>query len=117
MANYKRNRINEEVRRELSVILPQVKDPRIPPMPSIVAVDVTGDLEEAKVYVSFLGQYDEKEVMKGLKAASGFVRKKLSETLALRSVPKINFVIDHSIETGARINDILRGLNIEHDDE
>ena len=117
MPNYKRDRINEEVKRELSLILPQVKDPRIPPMPSIVAVDVTGDLEEAKVYVSFLGEYDETEVRRGLKAASGFVRKKLSETLRLRAVPKIIFIIDHSIETGARINDILKGLKVSDNEE
>ncbi|MBO5036381.1 MAG: 30S ribosome-binding factor RbfA [Clostridia bacterium] len=115
MANFKRDRINEEVRREVSEILSTVKDPRIPPMPSVVAANVTGDLEEARIYVSFFTEYDEKEVKQGLKAASGFVRKKLGERLKLRAVPKIIFILDHSIETGARINDILRGLNSEND--
>lgn len=115
MANFKRDRINEEVRREVSEILSTVKDPRIPPMPSVVAANVTGDLEEARIYVSFFTDYDEKEVKQGLKAASGFVRKKLGERLKLRAVPKIIFILDHSIETGARINDILRGLNSEND--
>lgn len=114
MANFKRDRINEEVRREVSEILSTVKDPRIPPMPSVVAANVTGDLEEARIYVSFFGEYDEKEVKQVLKAASGFVRKKLGERLKLRAVPKIIFILDHSIETGARINDILRGLNSEN---
>ena len=115
MANFKRDRINEEVRREVSEILSTVKDPRIPPMPSVVAANVTGDLEEARIYVSFFTEYDEKEVKQGLKAASGFVRKKLGERLKLRAVPKIIFILDHSIETGARINDILRGSNSEND--
>ena len=115
MANFKRDRINDEVRREVSEILSTVKDPRIPPMPSVVAANVTGDLEEARIYVSFFTEYDEKEVKQGLKAASGFVRKKLGERLKLRAVPKIIFILDHSIETGARINDILRGLNSEND--
>ena len=115
MAKFKRDRINEEVRREVSEILSTVKDPRIPPMPSVVAANVTGDLEEARIYVSFFTEYDEKEVKQGLKAASGFVRKKLGERLKLRAVPKIIFILDHSIETGARINDILRGLNSEND--
>ncbi len=115
MANFKRDRINEEVRREVSQILSTVKDPRIPPMPSVVAADVTGDLEEARIYVSFFGEYDEKEVKQGLKAASGFVRKKLGERLKLRAVPKVIFILDHSIETGSRINNILRGLNSEKD--
>ena len=115
MANYKRDRINEEVRREVSEILSTVKDPRIPPMPSVVSANVTGDLEEARIYVSFFTEYDEKEVKQGLKAASGYVRKKLAERLNLRAVPKIIFILDHSIENGARINNILKGLNITED--
>ena len=111
MANYKRDRMNEEVKREISDILSTVKDPRIPPMPSVVAAKVTGDLEEARIYISFLSDYDEKEVKQGLKAASGYVRKKLAERLNLRAVPKIVFILDHSIETGAMINNILKGLN------
>ena len=117
MANYKRDRINEEVKREISDILMSVKDPRIPPMPSVVAADVTGDLEEAKIYISFLGDYDAKEVKQGLKAASGFVRKKLGERLKLRNVPKIVFILDNSMQTGARISDILKNLDIKGDDD
>lgn len=115
MANYKRDRINEGIKREVADILSTVKDPRIPPIPSIVAADVTGDLEEARIYISFFSEYDEKEVKQGLKAASGYVRKKLAERLNLRAVPKIIFILDHSIENGAKINNILKGLNIDKD--
>ena len=97
MANYKRDRINEGIKREVSDILSTVKDPRIPPMPSVVAADVTGDLEEARIYISFFSEYDEKEVKQGLKAASGYVRKKLAERLnhlADRVVDRID-VADH----------------------
>ncbi|MBQ2882070.1 MAG: 30S ribosome-binding factor RbfA [Clostridia bacterium] len=111
MANYKRDRRNEEIRREIAEILKDIKDPRIPPMPSVNSCDVTGDLEEARVYVSFFTKYDEKEVKQGLKASAGYVRKQLAERLNMRNSPKIYFILDHSVETGARINEILKGLN------
>lgn len=113
MPNFKRNRRNEEIKREIASILNDIKDPRIPSMPSVVSCDVTGDLEEAKVYVSFFTEYDEKEASKGLKNASGYVRKQLAERLNLRNSPKIYFIIDRSVEKGARINEILKGLNTE----
>ena len=111
MANYKRDRRNEEIRRVIAEILKDIKDPRIPSMPSVNSCDVTGDLEEARVYVSFLTDYDEKEVKQGLKASAGYVRKQLAERLNMRNSPKIYFILDHSVETGARINEILKGLS------
>lgn len=111
MASYKRDRINEEVRREIAGILKDIKDPRIPPMPTVVSCDVSGDLEEAKVYVSFLSEYDEREAKQGLKASAGYIRKQLSEKMLMRTVPKIRFILDHSVETGARINQILKDIN------
>lgn len=110
MANYKAGRINEDVKRCLATILPDIKDPRIPPMPTIVAVEVTGDLRYAKVRLSFLSQYDEKEVMRGLKAANGYIRKRLGDALSLRAVPELVFVLDHSLEKGAEIDRILKNL-------
>lgn len=107
---YKRDRINEEVRREIAEILRSVKDPRIPPMPTVVSADVTGDLEEARIYISFFQDYDEKEVKAGLKASAGYIRKQLGERLRLRATPQIVFILDHSAENGARIDRILKQI-------
>ena len=110
-SNYKSDRVNEEVRRELSEIIKEVKDPRIPAMPTIVRVKVAGDLSHATVFISFLEQYDEREVKKGLAAASGFMRKRLGEKLIMRAVPALTFVLDNSIEHGDKINKILKEIN------
>ena len=66
-SNFKQNRVNEEIKRAVASILSEVKDPRIPPMPTVVSVEVTGDQKYAKIYLSFLGNYNESEVRKGLK--------------------------------------------------
>ena len=108
--NYKSGRINEEVRKELSNILKDIKDPRIPEFPSVVKVDVSGDLKFAKIFISFLNEYDEKQVKNGLKAASGYIRKRLGDSLQMRAVPELTFQLDHSIEQGAKINRILKDI-------
>ena len=108
---YKQGSINEEFKRVLARILPEVKDPRIPAMPTIVSVEVSGDLKYAKVYLSFLDAYDEREVRQGLKAVSGFLRHRLGEELQFRVVPELVFVLDHSLEQGMRIHSILKDLN------
>lgn len=108
--NYKSGRINEDVKREMSVILNDIKDPRIPAFPTVVSVKVSPDQSYATVFVSFLSDYDEKEVMKGLKAATGYIRKRLASSLRLRVVPELSFVFDHSIEHGAKIDRILKDI-------
>lgn len=109
-SNYKQNRVNEEVKRAVSSILAEIKDPRIPPMPTVVAVEVSGDLKYAKIYLSFLQNYNESEVRKGLKAASGYVRKRIGEIVHLRNTPEPIFVLDRSLEQGVRISEILKSL-------
>ncbi len=112
MANtYKQGRVNEEVKRELALIIRDVKDPRIPSMTSVVHAEVSSDLKYAKVYISILGEYNEAEVRKGLKACKGFIRGQLGKRLALRNVPELTFEFDRSVETGARIDKILRDIN------
>ena len=108
--SHKQGRLNEEVRRALSQIITEVKDPRIPAMPTIVNVKVAGDLSHATVFISFLDSYNETEVRRGLKAASGFIRKRLGEVLSLRAVPELSFVLDDSMEHGAKIDRILREI-------
>lgn len=112
MANNRQNKINEEVLRELSVIIRGLKDSRIPLMTSITGVNVTKDLKYAKVYVSIMGDEEvQKNAVAGLKSAAGFVRRELASRLDLRNTPELQFEIDHSIEQGAYINKLIRKIS------
>ena len=114
MPTNKLGRINEDIGRELSALLRDVKDPRVQQgMISIVAVNTTPDLKFAKVYLSVLGLEDEKRMEKGLGAASGYLRRELGRRLNLRNTPELTFVLDKSIEHGARMSKILQELIIE----
>ena len=111
-------RINEEVMRNLATLIRQVKDPRIAnSMVSVIRCDVTNDLRWCKVYVSVLGKTEPKEIMKGLKSASGFLRRELAHSMSLRYTPELVFVIDDSIAYGAHIAGILNKLDIRSEDE
>jgi ribosome-binding factor A len=111
-------RTNEDIQRVLSTLLRQIKDPRVNQgMLSITRVDTTGDLRYSKVYLSVLGMTDEKELKKGLKSASGWLRRELGQTLSLRYTPELIFEVDHSIEHGAHINNIISGLEITTEPE
>ena len=114
-------RINEEVMRELARLLPTVKDPRLGGgLLSIVRCEVTNDLRWCKVYLSTLGQFDMKELKKGLKSCSGSLRRELAHSLSLRYTPELVFVLDDSIQEGAHINQLLHQLpelQEEHHDD
>lgn len=111
------DRISEEIMRCLSEILPAVKDPRLQgPMLSIVRCEATNDLRWCKVYLSVLGQYDKKQLEKGLKSVSGFVRRELSHRMSLRYTPELVFVLDDSISHGVRISQMLSQLNVKDED-
>lgn len=114
MANNRIGRINEDIQRELSALIRTLKDPRVSQvgMVSVIRVDTTGDLRYAKVYISVLDKAQEKEVMKGLKSASGFLRRELARALQLRYTPELKFVADDSIQQGAHILEILRDPNL-----
>ena len=103
-------RINEEIQRELAELLRRLKDPRVSQvgMVSITRVDTTGDLRYARVFVSVLDKTQEKDVLKGLKSASGFLRRELGHSLQLRYTPELQFIADDSIGYGADILEILR---------
>jgi len=102
-------RISEEVKKEISnIIHNEIKDPRLPSMVSIVACNVTKDLSHAKVYVSVLGNEDEKKnAISALKSASGFIRRELGHRVKLRATPELHFELDTSIEHGMYINKLL----------
>lgn len=103
------NRINEEFKKELSDVIRNMKDPRIPLMTSVVTVNVTPDLRYAKIYISVLGSEEEqKATIEALKKSAGYVRRELGNRLKLRYTPEPVFELDHSIEHGARISELLR---------
>ena len=118
MANYRRGRINDEMQKELSFVLRELKDPRVrDAFISITAVDVTPDLKFAKVYYSAM-QGDKKEVARGLKSSSGFIRREIAQRLNLRMTPEFTFVEDHSIAHGAHISKLLESIEFsEQTDE
>lgn len=118
MASNHIQRVNEDIRLCLSEKLRQVKDPRVQQgdLISVVRTDTTGDLRYCKVYLSVLGQVDEKELKKGLKSCSGWLRHELGSSLSLRYTPELIFELDHSIEHGAHINQIIRDLDIESEE-
>ncbi len=100
--------INEEVRRELSVAIRTVKDPRVNGLISITSVSVTPDMRYATVYISTFGDEEKnKDVLKGLKSAAGYLRRELGRKLQLRYIPELLFREDHSIKEGAHILDLL----------
>lgn len=105
-------RINEEIQRELASLIPTVKDPRVTGMISVTAVDTTPDLKYAKIYISILNPQDGNQVVKGLTSASGYLRRELGHNLRLRNTPELSFVLDGSIDQGARILEMLRDPEI-----
>ena len=117
MANYRRGRINDEMQKELAMILREVKDPRVKDaFISITSVDVTGDLKFAKVYYSAL-MGDKKEVKRGLASSAGFIRGQIAKRMNLRITPELTFIEDGSIEYGAKISKILEGITITDPDD
>ena len=118
MASNHIQRINEDIRMCLSEKLRQVKDPRVQQggLLSVVRTDTTGDLRYCKVYLSVLGNVDEKELKKGLRSCSGWLRRELGASLSLRYTPELIFELDHSIEHGAHISQLLEDLHIPGDD-
>ena len=112
MASNRIGHINEEIQRELASLIPNVKDPRVSGLISVTAVDTTPDLRYAKIYISVLDKSDCAQVLKGLKSASGYLRRELGRALQLRYTPELTFVRDDSIDQGAHILDMLRNPNV-----
>ena len=115
----KNTRINTEVQRELSNILRGgIKDPRVAPMTSVVAVEVAPDLKNCKAYISVLGDAKAQEdTIKGLQSAEGYIRRELARTINMRNTPEIRFIMDQSIEYGVnmskKIDELTRDLKDE----
>lgn len=130
MATYRRGRVNEAVRLELSSILREVKDPRITDaFVTITAADVAPDMKTARIFFSTLqdGNLQEdgkrhalspenKEVLRGLQSAAGFLRRELAHRLNLRTTPELTFAFDDSMRQGAKINTILNRIEKDRKD-
>ena len=112
----KNTRINGEVLKELSnIIRSEIKDPRINPMTSVVAVEVAPDLKTCKAYISVLGEEkSQKDTITGLKSAEGYIRRQLARTVNLRNTPEIRFILDQSIEYGINMSKLIDEVT-EHD--
>ena len=118
MASNRINRINEEIQKELSTLLRNVKDPRVAgTMISVTRVETTPDLRWTKVYVSFLEADRAKDAMKGLKSAGGYLRRELGRTLNLRYTPEIAWALDDSITYGAHMLELINSLDTGADKE
>ena len=105
----KNTRINGEVQKELSsIIRNEIKDPRIHPMTSVMAVEVAPDLKTCKAFISVLGDQEAKEgTIRGLKKAEGYIRRQLARNLNLRNTPEIRFILDESIEYGVNMSKMI----------
>ena len=113
MASNRINRINEEIQKELSSLFRGLKDPRVQGgMVTITHVDTTSDLRYARIFVSVLDKSQEKDTVKGLKSAAGYLRRELGASLRLRYTPELQFIADDSIEYGAHILELLRDPNV-----
>ena len=108
MAGYRLDRTNDDIQLVLSELLRSIKDPRVNQgMLSVVRTETTGDLRYCTVYLSVFGLENEKELKKGLKSASGWLRRELARRLNIRYTPELIFELDTSIEHGAYINSIM----------
>ena len=117
MASNRIGRINEEIQKELSSLIRNLKDPRVQDtMISITHVETTPDLRYAKVYVSFLQEDKAADAMKGLKSASGYLRRELGASLNLRYTPQLQWALDDSITYGARMLELINALEVKKDE-
>ena len=113
MASNRIGRINEEIQRELSDLIRSLKDPRVQTLLSITRVDTTPDLRYSKIYISVLDEEKQKDALRGLKSAGGWLRRELGSSLQLRYTPELVFELDESITRGAHISEMLHELKNE----
>lgn len=110
---YRSDRLSQEIEKEVSDILRRrVRDPRVEGV-TITGVDVTGDLQQAKIYYSILSDKasDDQKTKAGLEKASGLVRKELGSRLSIYKTPELSFIRDESVQYGDKIDQLLNKLN------
>ena len=118
MSSYRQARINEDMRREMTDVLRSVKDPRVSSdVLTILRADVTKDLSLAKIYVSALtGENETNEAVKGLTAASGYIRTQLASRMKLRKMPELKFIADNSTKEFFKLDSLLKSV-LPNDDQ
>lgn len=118
MSSHRIDKVNEEIKKELSYIIPKLKDPRIPEFVTITEVRTSPDLKTAKVYFSSMSD-NEEQVLAGLQSSAGFVRGILSKSMKIRYTPELVFAVDSSVKYSMFINEKLAelGLSESEDDE
>lgn len=112
MTNIRATRVGEQMKKELGDIIGRkLKDPRVG-FVTVTDVEVTGDLQQAKVYITVLGDDEQKQnTLKGLAKAKGFIRSEIGKRIRLRKTPEILFEFDESIDYGNRIESLLKEIN------
>ena len=115
MPSVRYDRINEELKKALSEIVREMKDPRISPMTTILRVEATNDLKLAEVKVSVYDKSDDirKETVAQLNRAEGFIARELGKRVDIRRIPTLKFTLDDSIEYAVHISEIINQLNSE----
>lgn len=112
------DRIEEEIKKVVSHLIDQeLKDPRLTGLISVTSVEVSKDLKYCKIFVSMLGSKDEAEAMEALKSSAGYIRREIGAKVRMFSTPEVKFELDHSIEYGAHIQNVIKELGIESDSE
>ncbi len=111
----KNTRINGEVQKVLAeIIRGELKDPRINPMTTVMAVEVAPDLKSCKAYISVLGDVQSQEdTLKGLNSAMGYIRTQLAKKINLRNTPEIKFIMDQSVEYGINMSKLIDEVNAD----
>lgn len=117
MAGYRINRVSEDIKRELVAVIRELKDPRVKDkLITVVRVEISSDASFAKAYISALEGIDTaKEAVKGLKSATGYIRREIGQRLHLRKTPELTFIADDSIEHGMNIVKIMDELRTEEE--
>lgn len=109
--NNRLNRIDEELKKEISTIINyELKNPKITGLISVTKTKITPDFKYAKVYVSILNSKNIKETFANLKKSAGFIRTEIAKRINLRVTPELVFVLDDSMEYGAKIDQILKEI-------
>lgn len=110
-SNTRFERINEELKKEISHIINyELKNPNVTGLISVTKAKITPDLKYAKIYVSILNSKNLKETLAGLKKSSGFIRSEIAKRINLRITPELIFELDDSLEYGAKIESILKDI-------
>lgn len=120
MSSNKVLRLNKDLKVIISKIIPELKDPRVTGMLSVIRTDLTNDLSYCKVYVSSLeGKEATKNAVKGLQNAEGYIKREIASKLKMRKVPQLIFVADNSIEYSGKINETLNRVlkNVKEEEE